>query len=402
MRAYREAVGARRIAYGSAYEAEGLIMAEMSYASAGVEYPVLDAFKRLAQSAARRTAQNLARHGLSEAAWSRGESAYLLEQPRSGGVRHWAHVHEGLGTKNIVADEVHRTMGGRFYRSIAQDTVAAAVNDIITLGALPVCVAMHLAVGSGRWFADTTRAEDLVAGWADACDLAGCAWGGGETPTLKGIVHRKHAELSCSVIGLVPEGQRPIGPRIRRGDAIVLLESSGIHANGLSMARLLASRLPGGYSSLLDDGRTLGESLLVPTVIYVPVVEACRRRGIDVHYAVNITGHGWRKLMRADLAAVYVIDRLPRPQPVFQFIMRNAPLSEAEAYATLNMGAGFALYVAEEDATAVVAEAESAGIRGFVAGHVDAAWPDEPSHGRKRLVLSPLGLEYGSDTLQVR
>ena len=164
-------------------------MERMTYAGSGVDYGALDPFKRRAQLAGRSTADVIRRLGVSEVEMSRGESAYLIETPES----YLAHVEEGLGTKNLVADAMYRLVPARsYYDHIAQDTVAMIVNDMVTLGALPLAVAMHLGVGSSDWFNDERRTGDLVDGWRKACQLARCAWGGGETPTLSGDCRGRH------------------------------------------------------------------------------------------------------------------------------------------------------------------------------------------------------------------
>ena len=150
----------------------------LTYESAGVDYGPLDAFKRACQRAAATTSSLLARHGLSEPAGVRGESAYLIETPDE----FLAHVEEGLGTKNLVADAMLELTGKSFYDNIGIDVVATIVNDLVTTGALPISVAMHAAVGDSSWFANTTRAEDLARGFAEACKISGAVWGGGETP----------------------------------------------------------------------------------------------------------------------------------------------------------------------------------------------------------------------------
>ena len=93
-----------------------------------------------------------------------------------------AHVEEGLGTKNLVADAMHRLTGQSYYGDIAQDTVAMIVNDLVTLGALPVSVAMHVAAGDAEFFKDLDRSSQLVAGWRRACLMAGAVWSGGVDP----------------------------------------------------------------------------------------------------------------------------------------------------------------------------------------------------------------------------
>jgi phosphoribosylformylglycinamidine cyclo-ligase len=365
---------------------------KMTYAGVGVDYEAMDPFKRLAQLAGRETAKNILRLGFSEVEMSRGESAYLMDA----GDHYVAHVEEGLGTKNLVADAMYLLTGKSYYDCIAQCTVAMIVNDMITLGALPLSVAMHLAVGASSWFSDEKRCCDLIDGWKKACELARCIWGGGETPTLKGIVNPDAAVLSGSAVGVVKPKSRLINAaNIQHGDAIVIICSSGIHANGLTLAREIAGKLPNGYLTPLRDGRTYGEALLDRTIIYVPLVEDCFNEGVDIHYAINITGHGWRKLMRAIQPFAYIIDHIPVPQPVFSFIQQHGPVDDREAYANLNMGAGFALYVRECDVEKVLTIAHSLGMSASQAGSIEASKV-------KKVIINPLGLEYLGSTLGVR
>jgi phosphoribosylformylglycinamidine cyclo-ligase len=367
-------------------------MERMTYAGSGVDYRALDPFKRRAQLAGRSTADVIRRLGVSEVETSRGESAYLIETPES----YLAHVEEGLGTKNLVADAMYRLVPGRsYYDHIAQDTVAMIVNDMVTLGALPLAVAMHLGVGSSDWFNDERRTGDLVDGWRKACQHARCAWGGGETPTLSGIVDAATVVLAGSAIGMVKPKGRLIRANVQHGDAIVLFASSGIHANGLTLARAVAERAPNGYLTPLRDGRPYGEALLDPTHIYVGVVEDCLARGIDIHYAVNVTGHGWRKLMRSSEPFAYVVERVPTPHPVFDFIQSIGGVDDAEAYGNFNMGAGFAIYVPESDVPAVLDIVKAFPFSALHAGHVEKSVT-------KRVVIAPKSLEYSADSLGVR
>src|SRR6185312_3058633 len=116
-----------------------------------------------------------------EIAASRGESAYVWEEKDS----YRAIVVEGLGTKNLVADETRKFTNKTHYEAIAQDTVAMIVNDLVVVGADPQVVNAYFAIGNSDWFSDNERATDLVEGWAKACEMSGAVWGGGETPTLK-------------------------------------------------------------------------------------------------------------------------------------------------------------------------------------------------------------------------
>jgi phosphoribosylformylglycinamidine cyclo-ligase len=367
-------------------------MERLTYAGSGVDYGALDPFKRRAQRAGRSTADLIRRLGVSEVEMSRGESAYLVETAEG----FLAHVEEGLGTKNLVADAMYRLVPTRtYYDHIAQDAVAMIVNDMVTLGALPLAVAMHLGAGSSDWFRDERRTEDLIDGWGKACRLARCAWGGGETPTLSGVVEAGTVVLAGSAIGMIKPKSRLIRANIQHGDAIVLFESSGIHANGLTLARAIAERAVNGYLTPLSDGRPYGEALLDPTHIYVGAIEDCLNIGVDIHYAVNITGHGWRKLMRAADPFTYVVERIPSPQPVFEFMQSMGGVDDAEAYGNLNMGAGFAVYVPEKDVATVLDVAKAFPFAALRAGHLEKS-------ATKRVVITPKGLEYAGETLGVR
>lgn len=364
----------------------------MTYKETGVNYDIMDPFKKIAQLAGRETAGNLLRFGFSESDWSRGESCYLIDI----GDAYLGHVEEGLGTKNLVADAMYKLTGKSYYDQIAQDTVAMIVNDMITLGALPLSVAMHLAVGDSSWFDDEKRCRDLVEGWKKACLLGRCAWGGGETPTLKSIIIPETVVLSGSAIGIVRPKKQLITANIQHGDVIVFVESSGIHANGLTMARKIAEKLPDGYLTKLSDGRTYGETLLDPTHIYVGLIEDCLNCcGVKIHYTVNITGHGWRKLMRATQPFAYIVECLPKQLSIFKFLQKYGPIDDMEAYGNFNMGAGFALYVPEKDIEKVQKIAKNLGFCALYAGHIEQC-------DTKKVAIKPKNLEYLGSTLNVR
>jgi phosphoribosylformylglycinamidine cyclo-ligase len=363
----------------------------LTYDQAGVKYDQVDPIKLLAQQSAKATAAHVSAKGFSEIVASRGESAYVLDI----GHAYLASIVECLGTKVLVADAVYRETGKSFYASIAQDTIAMAVNDLITVGATPLVVQAYWAAGGSDWFNDRKRAEDLIAGWKAACDVCGVSWGGGETPALAGVVESDTIDLGASCVGLVqPKSRLSLGDKLAPGNAIVLLASSGIHANGVSLARKLAERLPKGYQTVIGDGTTFGEALLAPTTLYVPVTEALAKAGIAVNYTVNVTGHGWRKLLRHTSELTYRIHAVPPVPPVLSFIQREAKLDNTEAYGTLNMGAGFALFVEAKDAEKTAEIARACGIDAWVAGAVEA--------GPKQVCVDPIGVTYSADDLKLR
>lgn len=396
----------------------------LTYEESGVDYDRIDPLKVLAQRAARATGANLDRAdrtGAREVAASRGESAYVVDI----GDAYLASITECLGTKALVADamremqgisgvsgppempesskvpeaskvpETSKVSGRTWYDHIAQDTIATAVNDLVTVGARPLSIHAYWAAGSSDWFDDLERMNDLVDGWKAACDVLGVAWGGGETPCLTGVVEEGAIDLAASCVGIIrPKSRLTLGEDLAAGDAIILLESSGIHANGLTLARKLAERLPEGYATRLPDGRTYGEALLDPTVLYPPVTEAVFEAGIGLRYIANVTGHGWRKIMRHPGRFTYRISQVPPVPEVLAFIADESRQTPEEVYGSLNMGAGFALFVRPEDGDAAVACAEAEGIRAWVAGVVE--------DGPRQVVIEPLDVTLAGESLALR
>jgi phosphoribosylformylglycinamidine cyclo-ligase len=364
----------------------------MKYSDVGVSYADMDPWKILCQKAARSTRKILQNHSLSEVRWSRGESVYLIEAADC----FYGHVEEGLGTKNLVADEMYRLTGKTYYDSIAQDLVAAIVNDIITLGVSPICIAPHMAAGSSAWFSDKVRNYDFVRGFKRACNLAGAVWGPGESPTLVGIVESQTIELSGSCFGIIRPKKRLIVPKVQSGDRILLIESSGIHANGLTLARAIAKKLPKGYLTPIDKkGMTFGGALLRPSLIYSHLVEKFLSDGISPSYAIHVTGHGWRKLMRLPKSFAYVIEYVPPTPRLFSFMQEQGPVSDEEAYGNFNMGVGFAFILRPKHAEKAQNLARHAGFKAWLAGTVEAS-------RRSAVEIVPKKISFTEETLALR
>ena len=154
--------------------------------------------------------------------------------------------------------------------------------------------------------------------------------------------------------------------------------------------------MPQGYLTLIDDGRSYGEALLDPSKIYVDFVAECQRQQLSLRYAVHVTGHGWRKLMRLNQPFVYRMTDLGTPQPVFATIAKAAGLDQREMYATFNMGVGFAVFVREIDAEKCVAIAKDAGHVSWIGGRVAS------EENRKAVQLLPIDITFAAETLQLR
>jgi phosphoribosylformylglycinamidine cyclo-ligase len=361
-----------------------------SYRAAGVDYDVLDAAKRLALSSALATSPLIGARGGRAVDASRGEPAFVFELAG----RTLAFVVEGLGTKAMIARAVLEQSGVDRFADVAYDTVAAIVNDLCCVGALPLVVNAYFATGSSQWYADEGRSRSLVEGWRRGCADAGCTWGGGESPSLPGLLAAEEIELAGAAVGAVPEGQTPLlGGALAPGDEIVLMRSSGLHANGASLARLVADRLTDGYATRLPSGEQLGEALLAPSVIYVGLVAALFERGVPVNYVSHITGHGLLKLMRPDRELSYRITCLPPVPEVLAFLVERAELDQAAAYSTFNMGAGFAVYCPPGCGEQVVAIAAELGLAAILAGEVE--------EGPRRVLLDPVGVSFGGEKLDL-
>src|SRR3954463_8339252 len=361
------------------------------YKKAGIDYDVLDESKRAAIRNAQATSPLLAaHHGGRVIEESRGASAFVLEV----GGQQLAFVVEGLGTKSILAPQWLEQSGEDRFADIGIDGVAAIVNDVASVGALPVVVNAYFATGGSDWHAGASSIPSLLEGWRTGCETAQAVWGGGESPALPDLVSPKDVEVAGASIGTVPPEWGPLlGDDLAAGQAIVLVDSSGLHANGATLARSVAAKLPDGLRTQMPDGAAFGAALLEPSLISAPLVAELRSRGIKPSYLAHVTGHGLRKLMRAPVDLVYVIDELPPVPLVLAFLAEQAGMSERDAYGTFNMGAGWAVYVEPGDAERVVEAAAAVGMAARVAGHVE--------EGDRAVELVSKDVTYRSDELEL-
>lgn len=353
------------------------------YDTVGVDYEILDGSKRAALTAAAATSALIEQHGGRVFEDSRGASAFVLEL----GGQQLAFVVEGLGTKSILARNWLEASGEDRFADIGIDAVAAIVNDICSVGALPIVVNAYFATGRSDWHENSTALNSLLRGWRDGCEQAGAVWGGGESPALPGLLSDADVEVAGAAIGSIPTGWDPVlGEDLRAGDAIVLVESSGLHANGASLARSVAESLPAGLLTEMPSGERFGDALLRPSVIYAPLLAELIRRDLRPTYLSHVTGHGLRKLMRSPRDLSYVVSALPPVPEVLEELARHAGLDPSDAYGTFNMGAGFAIYLPRQRAGEAVEAASACGLRAWIAGHVE--------EGERRVEIPDLGIVY--------
>ncbi|MDQ3835598.1 MAG: phosphoribosylformylglycinamidine cyclo-ligase [Thermoproteota archaeon] len=270
---------------------------------------------------------------------------------------------DGVGTKVIVAQMMNR------FNTIGIDCIAMNVNDVICVGAQPVAFIDYVALRQpNEWLL-----QEIAQGLVKGAQQSRMAIVGGETAVLRDIISgdsENAFDLAGMVMGVVR--CKPIlGKRIKPGDIILGVESSGLHSNGYTLARkVLLSK----YS--VDDCadhlvQTVGEELLMPTRIYVrPVIEILKKR-IRVHGLANITGGGFTKLPRLNSTVRYVFDNLPSPIGIFKQIQVDGKIDSKEMYRTFNMGIGFCLITSRASIDDIVSVFEKHKMHCEVVGEIE-------------------------------
>ena len=275
---------------------------------------------------------------------------------------------DGVGTKLKLAQMVgvHNTVG--------IDLVAMCVNDILATGAEPLFFLDYMAVG--KLTADAASA--IVKGVAEGCKLAGCALIGGEMAEHPGVMDPDDYDLSGFCVGVVDRPQMLDPARVREGDVLIGLPSSGIHSNGYSLVRKVAIEGKEREELMAPrewlEGASILEALLQPTRIYVrPVLDAIQALPGAIHALAHITGGGISenldRALPATLDAQVQLGSWPEP-PIIRFVCDAANLSQEEALKTFNMGVGMVLIVDASRADELLAHFGSVGEEAFIIGSV--------------------------------
>jgi len=366
-------------------------MKKIKYSETGVNYDILDPVKKLAQKSSKTTSKNLIKNGFSEISDSRGESAFVWQQ---GNVL-MASVIEGLGTKNLVADAMEELTKKTYYEIIGHDTIAAIINDLITVGATPLVVHAYWAVGNNDWYKNTKRIQELILGWKKGCDLSEATWGGGETPALKNIIEQKAIDLGGSAVGVIKKKENLISDKkIKQDDRIILIKSNGINVNGISLTRAISQKLPKGFATKMKNKKMFGDGILTKSNIYAKLIKDLQKENVDIHYLANITGHGLRKIMRGKPNFTYVLEKIFAPQEVFNFIQEQANLSDYDMYETYNMGQDFAIFVAGKDVEKTLKIITKNKFKAINAGFV--------KKGKKQVIIKQKNIIYEGKSLDLR
>ena len=272
---------------------------------------------------------------------------------------------DGVGTKLRLAMLLNK------HDTIGIDCVAMCVNDIICGGASPLFFLDYIACGRN----DPARIAEIVAGIAEGCRQSECALVGGETAEHPGVMPDEDYDLAGFSVGIVDEENIIDGKRLSTGDVLIGLGSTGVHSNGFSLVRKVLDVEHTDLTSPLEElgGRSLGETLLAPTRIYVKAVKALLKAGVDIHAISHITGGGFYenvpRMMTDGLTARIDLKTFPK-LPIFDLIQRKGNIPERDMYNTFNMGLGMILAIPAVQAERALSTLTDAGENAYQVGSV--------------------------------
>ena len=272
---------------------------------------------------------------------------------------------DGVGTKLKVAFEMDR------HDTVGIDCVAMCVNDIACAGGEPLFFLDYIACGKN----EPEKIASIVSGVANGCKQSGAALIGGETTEMPGFYPVDEYDLAGFAVGVVDRKNMITGKTIAKGDVLVGIASSGIHSNGYSLVRkvfeMKKESLDKTYESL--GGKSLGETLLTPTVIYVKALRTIKEGGVTIKGCSHITGGGFYenipRMLPENAHANIKVGSYEIP-PIFDMLAKEGNISKEMMYNTYNMGIGMLLAVDAADADKTVALAEQAGEKAYIIGEI--------------------------------
>jgi phosphoribosylformylglycinamidine cyclo-ligase len=243
---------------------------------------------------------------------------------------------DGVGSKVLIANEMQR------WNTVGIDCIAMNVNDLLAIGAEPMAFVDYLALEKH----DEAFAEQIGEGLLKGAEISRMSIVGGETATLPDII--KGFDLAGTCLGMVKKGEIITGEKVQVGDVIVGVPSNGVHSNGYTLVRKIIEESEYSYQDPCpyDASKTIGEDLLIPTRIYIEVLDALKE--CEVHGLAHITGSGLLKLRRVTKLGFDFYNPL-EPQEVFKFLQKEGGVEDLEMYKTFNMGMGFLLILPEKD-----------------------------------------------------
>ena len=274
---------------------------------------------------------------------------------------------DGVGTKLRLAELLNK------HDTIGIDCVAMCVNDIICGGAAPLFFLDYIACGKN----DPARIAEIVTGITEGCRQSECALVGGETAEHPGLMPDDDYDVAGFSVGIVDEEKIIDGKRLAQGDVLIGLASTGVHSNGFSLVRKVLDVEHADLTSPVEQlgGKSLGETLLTPTRIYVKAIKALLKAGVDIHAVSHITGGGFYenvpRMMTDGLTARIQLSSFPK-LPIFQLIQDKGNIPERDMYNTFNMGIGMILALPADQAQQALSVLADAGESAYAIGEVVA------------------------------
>jgi phosphoribosylformylglycinamidine cyclo-ligase len=244
---------------------------------------------------------------------------------------------DGVGSKVLIANDMKR------WNTIGIDCIAMNVNDLLAMGIEPLAFVDYIAIHEP----DNEIMSQIGEGLAKGAEISRMTIVGGETATLPDIING--FDLAGTCLGMVRKDKIITGERIQVGDAIVGIPSDGIHSNGYSLVRRIIKDSGYSYSDPFpyNEKTTIGDELLIPTRIYMEILDAAKE--FDIHGLAHITGSGLMKLHRVTKLGFDISDPL-EPQPIFRFLQEEGDVEDLEMYKTFNMGMGFVVVLPKKSA----------------------------------------------------
>ncbi|MFV5640529.1 phosphoribosylformylglycinamidine cyclo-ligase [Acinetobacter oleivorans] len=326
----------------------------LSYKDAGVDIEAGDALVDRIKSVAKRTSRPEVMGGL-------GGFGALCKIPKGYEEPVLVSGTDGVGTKLRLALNLNR------HDTIGQDLVAMCVNDLLVCGAEPLFFLDYYATGH----LNVDVAANVVTGIGKGCELAGCALVGGETAEMPGMYEGEDYDLAGFAVGVVEQSKIIDGSKVKSGDVLIGVASSGAHSNGYSLLRKILDVKNVDLTQVID-GRPLADVAMEPTRIYVkPVLELCKQ--VDVHAMAHITGGGLPGNLPRVLpnGAQAVIDEASWEwSELFQLLQREGNVERFEMYRTFNCGVGMVIAVDANDAEKAIEVLNAQGEKAWKIGHI--------------------------------
>lgn len=274
---------------------------------------------------------------------------------------------DGVGTKVLVAQEMRK------FSTIGIDCVAMNVNDVVCVGAEPLAIVDYIALSDPN----ESLVAEIIKGLTEGAKQASVAIIGGETAIMPDVVDGKGKnafDLAASCVGIVDENKLVLAKSMRKDDVIIGLHSSGIHSNGLTLARKVLLKQHGIREKLPNSSKSIGMMLLTPTKIYSPAIMQILNDGSKITGLAHITGGAFGKITRLTLGRNlgFDIENLPEPPEIFGLIQEEGRISKKEMYRTFNMGIGFCVISRKSDVSEIIRSFDSLGIESNKIGRVIA------------------------------